>query len=158
MEAATLARRMAARAIDALPWVVVGVAYVVAEWDVIVDAAENGTDPELNFDWPWRMGWVVPFVYEVAFVRWFGGTFGKLLLGSRVVAVDGGRPSWTSAARRAFVYGLVPLSLLWLVVRSDQIGALSQLGQLALLFTILRDPDGRGLHDRWSGTRVINRR
>ena len=67
----------------------------------------------------------------------FDATPGQLLAGVRVVAADGGAPSaWRVLARvPALLLALLPLAVgvLW----------------------ILRDPGGRGLHDRLTGTRVV---
>ena len=157
MEVATIPRRMAARVVDAVPYVVIGVVFLVVQWDEIVEALQDDTEPDLSVGWPWRFGWLLPFLYEVAFVRWLGGTFGKLVLGVSVVDLDGGRPTWASAAQRAFVFHLVPFAVLGMVVRSDLLGAASQVGQLVLLVSIVGPDDQRGWHDRASGTRVVRK-
>ena len=76
-------------------------------------------------------------VFIVGWARW-GGTPGKLLLELRVVdARSGGRPGWIQAAIRClgYVVSALPLGLgfVWAAI----------------------DRDGRALHDKLAGTRVV---
>ncbi len=68
---------------------------------------------------------------ELVLVAAVGATFGMAMLGLRVVAVaDGGRPTLLAAALRTALLALLVPALVW-------------------------DYDGRGMHDRASGTVVV---
>lgn len=95
--------------------------------------------------------WLVAFA--VFALGWFvggaayGRTPGKAALGLRIAAVDGGAVGLAAAARReAFVLlGAVPF-----------VGPLLALAAwIALAVGVRGDPEGRGFHDRWAGTRVV---
>ncbi|MEW9527849.1 RDD family protein [Microbispora sp. NPDC049125] len=67
----------------------------------------------------------------VLLVGTIGMTFGMRLLGIRVAALDGGRPSFAGVLVRTFLLCLAVPALIW-------------------------DRDRRGLHDRAAGTVVVN--
>ncbi|MCA9490606.1 MAG: RDD family protein [Myxococcales bacterium] len=87
-------------------------------------------------------------VWFVASDALLGRTPGKAVFGLRVEGAEGGLPSWREAViREAFVaLGAIPF-----------VGPLLALAAwLAIVVTVRRSPDGRGLHDRWAGgTRVV---
>ncbi|WP_051049666.1 caspase, EACC1-associated type [Nocardiopsis ganjiahuensis] len=95
------------------------------------------------------LGWgVLLFLYDWLFLRYRGATFGKMLLGLRVVSArDGGPLSHGQAAGRAALFGLpqtIPL-----------------LGHLLILFECLparTDPWKRAGHDRRARTLVLRTR
>jgi uncharacterized RDD family membrane protein YckC len=133
ISAPALGRRAAARAVDA--------------------AVLAGTGLAIGARTGFGVGWFgFEFVLVVAYLVGFdtvnGATVGKALLGLRVVA-DGTerRPTFAEAARReAFVaLGAVPF-----------VGpALAAAGWSAVAWSTHRDETGRGVHDRFAGTRVI---
>ncbi|CAN5881485.1 hypothetical protein BH23ACT10_BH23ACT10_23500 [soil metagenome] len=89
-------------------------------------------------------------VYFVVLEAACGQTLAKWLLGIRVVMVDGTRATVLAALVRRvpfFAGMLVPL-----------VGALFNFAvPLAALITAIQDePAGRGFHDRWGGTRVVD--
>lgn len=91
-------------------------------------------------------------VYFVACEAVFGQTLAKWLLGIRVVMADGTRVTLLAALIRRvpFIAGMVvPL-----------VGALFNFAvPLAALITAIQDePTGRGFHDRWARTRVVENR
>ena len=119
-------------------------------FDIVV--ANNSNDPVFLIDiliivWI-AMGLASSFLYEVPLVALCGQTVGKIMTGVKVVRVDGnGVPGWwRSAVRWAALYApaMIPVAG-WLV--------------LLLVFTLaLRDPRGRGLHDKIAGTIVVDTR
>ncbi len=78
-------------------------------------------------------GVVIMSLYYIGFEGLLGRTPGKMLLGTRVVQTEGGRPSMLQIVGRSFAR-LVPFE------------AFSALG------------GGRMWHDSWSGTRVVTTR
>ncbi len=92
---------------------------------------------------------VVALLYFALLEAAFGQTVAKRMLGIRVIMVDGTRATLraTSTRRVLFFAGmLVPL-----------VGVLFNFAvPLAALITAIQDePVGRGFHDRWAGTTVI---
>lgn len=67
---------------------------------------------------------------ELVLVAAVGSTIGMRMLGARVVRVDGGRPTLLAAVLRTALLSLLIPALIW-------------------------DADGRGMHDRASGTVVV---
>lgn len=111
------------------------------------------------------------FVYQGYLASTRGSSIGKRLLGARVVRSDG-QPMdfWRGVFLRSYVFGLVPLlAAAFLAKRSGQLSprrffeAIPQMQTLAagaivlaiLAIALLSSKDGRGLHDRLSGTRVV---
>jgi uncharacterized RDD family membrane protein YckC len=80
--------------------------------------------------------WFLPPLYVVLFHRLWGQTMGKIVVGARVVALDGERLSLSRAIGR---------TLAWVV-------AALPLGLGLALAAVRRDR--RGLHDLLAGTRV----
>lgn len=80
-------------------------------------------------------GWFFPLLYATLFHWLWGQTMGKMLVGARVVTIDGAPLSFRRALGRTFAWVLAALPL----------GAGLALAAL---------PDKRGLHDRLAGTRV----
>lgn len=80
----------------------------------------------------------VSWVYIGLFTRYGGQTPGKMLLRIRVIALDGGEPSWSQALLRpvGYLVSWLPLSLGFLLAAVP--------------------PAKRALHDRLTGTRVVS--
>ncbi len=97
------------------------------------------------FWWLLIIGLIPSFLVEVPMVALAGGTFGKLMAGSKVIRVrDGGKPGWwRSFIRWLVLYGLMAVPVLgWSVL-------------LLNIARLRRDPERRGIHDRLSGTTVL---
>lgn len=102
-------------------------------------------------------GYVANLLSAVAVLAYFGlmeagsgQTIAKKMFGIKAVAANGGALTLQSAVvrRLPFVVGsLIPTSL----------GGLVQFVLvLAILITAIQDePDNRGIHDKWAGTRVV---
>ncbi len=86
--------------------------------------------------WVWVMGILEP-VYHIAFWTWRGQTPGKMLLGIRIVRVDGKRIGLGRAIIRYIVY---PLSAILLLI-----------GYLMIIW----DSKKQSLHDKAAGTCVV---
>jgi uncharacterized RDD family membrane protein YckC len=102
-------------------------------------------------DHRWVHGWfvsdpvcvvflVIIFAYFVCLEGRAGATFGKWVLGVRVVRLDGGRPGLARSLAR---------NLLRLV---DGLPALNIVG----VVLILSSPERARVGDRWAGTRVVH--
>jgi uncharacterized RDD family membrane protein YckC len=78
------------------------------------------------------IGYPVIFAYYLFFEGIFNATPGKMITKTRVVRVDGGKPSFGQVLGRTFAR-FVPFEA----------------------FSYLSD-NSPGWHDRWSGTRVVN--
>ena len=117
----------------------------------------------------------VPLVYFFLTESVFGKSFGKQIVGLKVVDMDGGRPAWYRILFRSFMMpggAAVPLVLGLLVtafwhVHMDPLeltlqGVLNSLILLVPLCIIgsplLRISEGRGFHETLSGTHVIMER
>lgn len=113
MPRATLGRRIAALLIDWAASSAVAAALTGSLWD------------------PRTSQWNLPiFLAEVlVFTVLLGGSFGQVILGLRVEALDGGRPTPLAIVIRTFLLGLV-------------------------VPAVIVGNDGRGLHDRAAGTQV----
>ncbi|MCM2267201.1 MAG: RDD family protein [Elusimicrobiales bacterium] len=89
--------------------------------------------------WKWKALWIAAYVlYETVFSSGGRATVGKLLMGIRVRANDGGDLSVVRSLVRALAYFLSSATL--------------NLGYLAALVT----PGNRALHDYISGSRVVS--
>jgi uncharacterized RDD family membrane protein YckC len=144
-------RRVAAGALDALPFVAAGLALATT---LLRDASAGLPAPAVGLDGLLDLVareqvivlsvaaavTLAHFVYATLAHALAGATLGKRLLGLRVAGPDGGRPSLGRSAARA---GLAVLS-----------GALLGLGLLLALFT----GSGRALHDLLARTWVVEAR
>ncbi|MEA2844584.1 MAG: hypothetical protein QOJ69_2255 [Actinomycetota bacterium] len=84
-------------------------------------------------------------VYVVAPTARWGRTFGKLIVGARVVMQDDGTlPGWRASVLRWFLPAFA-----WLI---PYVGWAVSIGLRA---TLVRDPLRRGIHDRMAGTIVV---
>ena len=95
-------------------------------------------------------------VYRWAMQSAFGFTLGKLLLGLRLVADDGGPPGALRALGRE-----VPLCMIvnvWLLAPVLFQYFVPQIASVISLWMALRRPDGRALHDLPMRTRVVRTR
>lgn len=106
------------------------------------------------------LGWVIGFgarwlatgstvviLYFALFDALTGATPGKMQMGLRVISITGGLPSLTQALlREAFtLVGAVPF-----------IGPFLALAAwIWIIRAIQADPQRRGKHDEWAGTRVV---
>ena len=108
-------------------------------------------------------GWFVSAgisLVNVTLVGWFGWTFGKLVIGLRVVDADGDPPGWVPAAvRLAVMIGpsyLVSLtdSSFWPV---SVVPVLAGVWLPVLLWTVATGPMHQGWHDRAARTYVVER-
>jgi len=124
---APTARRVAAWAVDGVPFAVLAGA----------SAAVLGADPGLLVPALTALA-LAGFTYQLLCTWLLGATFGKRAVGLRVVGPDGARPGLGRSARRA---GAAVLGV-----------ALIGVGPLVTLFT----RTGRGLHDLIAGTAVVD--
>lgn len=138
-------RRVGAYVIDsllvALTTTVVGVATGVISMDFEAPAI----DPSLAL-------WML--IFEVLY-RWsvqsaFGATLGKLALGLRLVAADGG-----PAGPLQILVREVALGVMLGVAQATGWAILPALVQVLLVYVVIHRPDRRSLHDLTVKTRVI---
>ncbi|MCY3895051.1 MAG: RDD family protein [Chloroflexi bacterium] len=142
-------RRVGAYVIDS---VLVGLAVVVlgvATGVVNMDLDAPALDPTL---WLWTL------VFEVLY-RWsvqaaFGATLGKMVLGLRLVAADGGPAGPLPILTREISLGAM-LGAAQYVAQSTGFALLPALVQVVLVYVVIHRPDRRSLHDLTVQTRVI---
>lgn len=142
-------RRVGAYVIDS---VLVGLAVVVlgvATGVVNMDLDAPALDPTL---WLWTL------VFEVLY-RWsvqaaFGATLGKMVLGLRLVAADGGPAGPLPILTREVSLGAM-LGAAQYVAQSTGFALLPALVQVVLVYVVIHRPDRRSLHDLTVQTRVI---
>ena len=114
-------------------------------WDLLVDG--------------WWINVGISLV-NITLVGWFGWTFGKLVIGLRVVDADGDPPGWMQAAVRLAV--MIGPSYL-VTLRDSSFWPLSVVPVLAgfwlpvLLWTVATGPMHQGWHDRAARTYVVER-
>ena len=145
---ATTGVRLGAWIID---WLILGGVMTLADvlarrlgWDSLADAS-----------------WVGPAIVlmNITLVGWFGWTFGKLVIGLRVVDAEGRPPGWVRAAVRLAVM----IGPSYLVTVSDSFWPGSVVPVLAsiwlplLLWTVVIAPMHQGWHDRAARTYVVER-
>lgn len=125
--------RFLAYAIDALPFVV----GTYLSLRLVVNAGVMAYTPAN--EWKWKLLWIAAYiVYETVLTSGGRATVGKLAMGIRVRAVDGGDLSVGRALVRALAYFLSSATL--------------NLGYLAALVT----PGKRALHDYVAGSKVVS--
>ena len=142
-------RRVGAYVIDSvlvgLTTVVLGVATGIISMDLDAPAI----DPSL---WLWTL------VFEVLY-RWsvqaaFGATLGKMALGLRLVAADGGPAGPLQILTREISLGAM-LGVAQYLAQFTGWGLLPALTQVLLIYVVIHRPDRRSLHDLTVQTRVI---
>lgn len=99
-----------------------------------------------EFRWLQLLNYLLPLVYDTAFIALRGATPGKQLFGLYVVRADGSRIGWG----RALVRHLLTTLTLNLAVITVGLGAL-------IFLVVAFHPDKRGLHDLICDTVVIRR-
>lgn len=138
-------RRVGAYVIDsllvALTTTVIGVATGIISMDLDAPAI----DPSLAL-------WML--IFEVLY-RWsvqsaFGATLGKMVLGLRLVAADGG----PAGAHRILVREIA-LGIMLGAAQATGWAILPALVQVLLVYVVIHRPDRRSLHDLTVQTRVI---
>ncbi len=154
LRAANVGRRVAARVVDSLIWVL--------PTTVALNLAFGGARPANRSEAPdWfpavNMAMAVAaFLYEVMLTWWLGQTIGKRLLRVKVRTLGTPAPPdlWRSAVRTVVVTAL-PVVLISERLSSEVGVALDFGTAVVLLAFVLLRPDGRGLHDLAAGTRVV---
>ena len=84
-------------------------------------------------EWPWQVFAVINGLFDALFYLMFQATIGKLILGLRIVDLDGEKPNFGQILKRQFVSG-------------------SYLGAISMFF----DPHGRHWGEKWAGTATIS--
>jgi uncharacterized RDD family membrane protein YckC len=96
------------------------------------------------------LGVLLSYIYFVGCEAIRGATFGKSACRITISGMVNGLPSVAQAAKRNgfMLVAIVPGTL----------GGFATLAFcVAVAITIARDPHGRGLHDRWAGTGIVDR-
>lgn len=84
-------------------------------------------------EWPWQVFALINSSFDTFFYLMFQATIGKLILGLRIVDLDGEKPNFGQILKRQFVSG-------------------SYLGGISMFF----DPHGRHWGEKWAGTATIS--
>lgn len=114
----------------------------------IISAAMTGTVNTGAMLGAGILSFAVFFAYFVLLEGTSGQTVAKRLLGIKVVSADGSPATIEGALKRR-----LPL-LIGIVPRFGQL--LSFLAFLGMLITAIQDePEHRGFHDKWGGTKVV---
>ena len=138
-----------------IDWLVVSVPVVIVAFVVLLNEVGLNPDDQPSVDelselvpaWLFVLPNAARAVYDTVLVAWRGRTLGKLALGVKVVAGDGGRLEWWQAGIRA----VLP-QIAWLV---PFVGV----GLVSVIYLVAAfDPYRRGLHDRAAGSLVIRTR
>lgn len=148
--------RVGARLLDELLWAI-PMSLVLA-----IAALERTGSFDLTAEdvpaWALAVATIVPVLYEFACLSLWGATFGKWVLGLRVVRyVDGGRAAPYQAGLRTVIVSLGSL----LGTAAAPLGDVQTLFLFVspvLLFTVVEDALGRGWHDKGAGTIVVRAR
>ena len=150
---APIARRAGARVIDAGLLGIVGFAVILPFMVAAVGLDEPGNHGKDAGVWsgPALFGWVVvvaviPFAYEALQLAFWGQTLGKRALGLRVIAETGEPMTPSQAVGRAAVNNVLYLF-------GCGVGTL-----MAYLWAIWDRPLNQALHDRLTGTVVVDDR
>lgn len=150
---APVARRAGARVIDAGLLGIVGFAVILPFMVAAVGLDEPGNHGKDAAVWsgPALFGWVVvvaviPFAYEALQLAFWGQTLGKRALGLRVIAETGEPMTPAQAVGRAAVNNVLYLF-------GCGVGTL-----MAYLWAIWDEPLHQALHDRLTGTVVVDDR
>lgn len=138
-------RRVGAYVIDSLLVALTTTVLGVATGIISMDLDAPTIDPSLAL-------WML--IFEVLY-RWsvqsaFGATLGKMALGLRLVAADGG----PAGAHRILVRE-VALGIMLGIAQATGMAILPALVQVVLVYVVIHRPDRRSLHDLTVQTRVI---
>ena len=149
MHPAHPARRLVARAIDALLLLTAALVVLTAAQEI----AAAGTDPEtggVRDIYSAAVGLiygaflVAVALYEIAFIALRGQTLGKMAMGVRIVGLDGGLPGWGAASLRwATTIGIVLIPYIGPFIAGF------------IFLWVAWDRNGQGLHDKLAGTRAV---
>ncbi|MDE3721747.1 RDD family protein [Nocardiopsis sp. N85] len=146
-ERASFGRRLSARLIDYVLVVFAATAFFVfmALVILLITGDDESSDAQGEvWAWLFLFGWgVLLFFYDWLYLVTWGRTLGKMMLGIKVVRMDGGRLTQGQAMGRAAVFGL-PQCLPCVGHVFSGIESMAALGE-----------DRRALHDRMSGTLVV---
>jgi uncharacterized RDD family membrane protein YckC len=152
-ESAPVGRRLAARLIDQLLWLVLP-SYVLLQPYLPKQPDKSFTLDLAKVD-SWRIVLMVITypVVEALLLLVMGRTVGKLLMKVRVASVDGSPMAPQQAVVRAM---LVTLPFVATFALPNMVGQIIGAIPLVLLVTILIDPQRRGLHDKVARTTVMS--
>jgi uncharacterized RDD family membrane protein YckC len=138
--------RFGARFIDGLLFIVPFVVLAIVFAPSMLAGAANGRTP-IFFNGAFFIALIFALFYEVAMLRYWGATVGKMICGIKVVRSDGSSLGWGVSFGRYFMYNVV-------------ISAVPFLNWILLLTTAIMagtDEQKRGLHDRVCDTRVVHK-
>lgn len=142
-------RRVGAYVIDSLLVALTALVLGALTGVISMDLDAPTLDPSL---WLWTL------VFEVLY-RWsvqsaFGATFGKMALGLRLVAADGGLVGPIQILIREVALGAM-LGVAQYLAQSTGWALLPALTQVMLVYVVIHRPDRRSLHDLTVQTRVV---
>ena len=131
----------------------------------------------------WMVDFIIAVVYSAMFLGLKGQTPGKMVLGLRVIDVDGKALDYVQTFRRSIAkwlpaFGLFVVMALVIpedlqkrptsaevidtvevdaqsAILSSVVMVIGAVGWVVLIFLARRHPDGQGVHDRMAGTCVI---
>lgn len=156
-ELASLGWRVLARIADLILFILVGLVISVL-LGLLSQLEPQLTDMLLRVsELPW------PLLLEIVLVARFGWDLGKLAVGLRVVDADGRPPGWRRALVRSAVLWGPPIAIL-IAARVLTVEDVRLAGAVAVLtygwfaaisWSIARDEQRRGWHDRAAGTWVL---
>lgn len=156
---ASIISRAVAKFIDNIIGTVLIVVLMVATTDMsnlgftFSDFA-GGSEEVLLLMRPWLLGSLIfSVLYDAFLVGAFGATLGKMSMGIRVVAADGGRVSWNQAVIRAIAPAVLQLPSVMVPA-----SAWASVAQFVFLFGYViaaLDVERRTLYDHVAGTRVV---
>jgi uncharacterized RDD family membrane protein YckC len=137
MEAAAMGGRIVAKVLDIVIMTAVAAAVELVSRHFF--PFRSGDGPGVAFVVVLLVNMFIGMAYMVGFVGRFGATPGKMIMGMRVVDMDGGEVGyWRAFIRYAGEFVVVPVTLF--------------VGYLVALF----DAGNRTLYDRIAGTRVVS--
>jgi uncharacterized RDD family membrane protein YckC len=150
---APISRRAAARVIDAGLLGIVGFALILPFMVAAVGISEPGSHGKDGGVWsgPAVVGWILviailPFAYEALQLALWGQTLGKRAMGLRVISESGEPAQPVQAVGRAVINNVLYLF-------GCGVGTL-----MAYLWAIWDEPLHQALHDRLTGTVVVDDR
>lgn len=99
---------------------------------------------------------IMGFVYFVGFWAWRGQTPGKMLIGAKIVKLDGSKISFVNAVLRYLLYFIPSFGPIFFF--AGRVGLLNVALPILSLIVIGFTGKKRGIHDMIAGTCVINTR